>query len=1092
VAGVLADAASLTQLLALLPTAAPESFSQPLPSARSRRWRAFLSDHADVAAGLGLTGSGANASTGPTSVGEADEARPAAAPYVLACGSNAGGALGLPGVGAALGLAALLSPRAHVAALAAGDEHVVVATLAGVAWTWGGNLAAQLGLGVRGGTRSTPCEVPALAGHYIVQVAAGASHSLFLSAYGDVFTAGNNDGGACGIGKRGACVRTPIALAYFQRRPFGSSTLGLPSHRTPSAASAADAATRSVAPPLPPAAAAAPPPPAAVAAPPPPPPPPPATPPLPPSPRGDSPVAGGSPPRSSLAPIPPALHHMLLREASESGLMMPGSLALSPVLSPASAVAAAAATPTSALLRRTSRDARRLQFTYSMPSIPPGALAPSSPHTGTPAGSARGAPPPVMAIGLEGASTGGGDGGDGGDDGMSMDGGDSVAPSMASEAVSVRRAYTTPVRARSAIASVTSAGRSAHTATSVVPDVRYADAASDAAVLLAAAADRRAAFGAFTGPTGGGGGDAGADIDASALIDAAAAGGDDADAAGGGGGGGGAVGVDDDDGERDVVVRVFGGGGTSFAITRRGAVYAWGDNSSGQAGTGAGADTLVRPTLLRDLQHTAIDTLACGGTHTLFLSSRGDLFAAGACTYGQLGLGDDERSRYTPVRVAASEVGGVPVVGVAAGQRHSLVVTAAGNVYSFGDNVDAQLGMEESAPGASPSGAARARGGGGGNLLVDGWHRGADAIGASGVPRRVPRPTAVPALQDKVIAGVAASKSSSYAWTEEGRLYAWGSHRGSMPLPLASAPKAAAAVPARAGPNDVRGDAVVRTRAAVADSSVGVLRAPTAVSGLAPGIADGAPGSELCALGVVATPDATFVLAVAAAGAPVDAPPATATTADAALRDLCPIIQAATGTTWAALQPPLATLHHPALCLVGAAVHAMRPSADTAAPPATAPAVVPEPATGAVDAAAAAAPLPPPADQPIAVVGALPTSDIPNAAIVQPNAPPVESLEAPNANAVVGTTTTTTLPAASAIALTTTTPAAPLPAPQPPAPAPAPALTRVPSVLALPRQPPPTSVPPPQPAPRPSFFARLCGCCAAPPPGAVVQPTSRH
>lgn len=66
-------------------------------------------------------------------------------------------------------------------------------------------------------------------------------------------------------------------------------------------------------------------------------------------------------------------------------------------------------------------------------------------------------------------------------------------------------------------------------------------------------------------------------------------------------------------------------------------------------------------------------------------SSSGDVYAWGANTWGQLGLGDDV-SRTSPVLVEDCALESCIVVQVACGARHTAVLTDGGHVFSWGWN----------------------------------------------------------------------------------------------------------------------------------------------------------------------------------------------------------------------------------------------------------------------------------------------------------------------------------------------------------------------------------------------------------------------
>lgn len=140
-------------------------------------------------------------------------------------GNSTDGALGMGAVVAVCTPTPIPRPRlaaaGRFARLAIGSGHVIGITREGAAWGWGANAAYQLGLGVAASRAvDAPREIPALLGHRIVAAAAGDKHSLFLSASGDVFATGFTSTGACGVGFSPPVVKTPVALAFFTRRPF--------------------------------------------------------------------------------------------------------------------------------------------------------------------------------------------------------------------------------------------------------------------------------------------------------------------------------------------------------------------------------------------------------------------------------------------------------------------------------------------------------------------------------------------------------------------------------------------------------------------------------------------------------------------------------------------------------------------------------------------------------------------------------------------------------------------------------------------------------------------------------------------------------
>ena len=88
------------------------------------------------------------------------------------------------------------------------------ARAAGPSWcySWGNDESSQLGLGAPPSNKSLPTPVAAFAGTHLVAVACGASHTLAVSALGEVFAWGNNEFGQLGIPHLSGCVATPAQV----------------------------------------------------------------------------------------------------------------------------------------------------------------------------------------------------------------------------------------------------------------------------------------------------------------------------------------------------------------------------------------------------------------------------------------------------------------------------------------------------------------------------------------------------------------------------------------------------------------------------------------------------------------------------------------------------------------------------------------------------------------------------------------------------------------------------------------------------------------------------------------------------------------
>ena len=129
----------------------------------------------------------------------------------------------------------------------------------------------------------------------------------------------------------------------------------------------------------------------------------------------------------------------------------------------------------------------------------------------------------------------------------------------------------------------------------------------------------------------------------------------------------------------------------SLALAADGTAYSWGDNGSGQLGDGTTTNHTspvavaqgVLPTTARLVQ------VAAGDRHSLALAADGTLYAWGENADGQLGDGT-YTDRSAPVAVTMPA--GVRFVQVSAGNAYSLALAADGTLYGWGRNGNGQLG----------------------------------------------------------------------------------------------------------------------------------------------------------------------------------------------------------------------------------------------------------------------------------------------------------------------------------------------------------------------------------------------------------------
>jgi alpha-tubulin suppressor-like RCC1 family protein len=138
------------------------------------------------------------------------------------------------------------------------------------------------------------------------------------------------------------------------------------------------------------------------------------------------------------------------------------------------------------------------------------------------------------------------------------------------------------------------------------------------------------------------------------------------------------------------------GEATAYALLEDGTVIAWGANDSGQLGNGGPGSRSTpgiypkpsfRPVAVAGL--TEVVQVSAAGRHALALRKDGTVYAWGAS--GAIIAEDPAKPGVAtgPVRIAGLE----NIVQVAAARDHNLVLTRDGDVYAWGENTDAQLGL---------------------------------------------------------------------------------------------------------------------------------------------------------------------------------------------------------------------------------------------------------------------------------------------------------------------------------------------------------------------------------------------------------------
>jgi alpha-tubulin suppressor-like RCC1 family protein len=144
--------------------------------------------------------------------------------------------------------------------------------------------------------------------------------------------------------------------------------------------------------------------------------------------------------------------------------------------------------------------------------------------------------------------------------------------------------------------------------------------------------------------------------------------------------------------------RLATGGSHACVFTEDdGKVWCWGDNRSGQLGTGDTERQLV-PIVVdpNGLGSVKTNQLLAGGSHTCALRDDNTLWCWGGNRFGQLGTGDAD-PRLAPTKVLDR------VAGASAGGAHTCAIKTDGSLWCWGNNQYGQLGVDVGSQSLTPA-----------------------------------------------------------------------------------------------------------------------------------------------------------------------------------------------------------------------------------------------------------------------------------------------------------------------------------------------------------------------------------------------------
>ncbi len=147
-------------------------------------------------------------------------------------------------------------------------------------------------------------------------------------------------------------------------------------------------------------------------------------------------------------------------------------------------------------------------------------------------------------------------------------------------------------------------------------------------------------------------------------------------------------------------IRIAAGQTHTCIVHKTGTVSCWGENQDGQLGNGESLNRKPLPVDVKGINDAT--AIACGSNFSCALQRSGGVSCWGNGLGGQLGTGTP---RLQPI--AAPVSGLIDAVSISAGESHACAVRVRGGVVCWGDNVNGQLGtgdkMNRNVPTAVPT-----------------------------------------------------------------------------------------------------------------------------------------------------------------------------------------------------------------------------------------------------------------------------------------------------------------------------------------------------------------------------------------------------
>ena len=174
-------------------------------------------------------------------------------------------------------------------------------------------------------------------------------------------------------------------------------------------------------------------------------------------------------------------------------------------------------------------------------------------------------------------------------------------------------------------------------------------------------------------------------------------------------------------------------------VTKSDEVYTVGTNQHGCCGSGHNS-VVNEPQIIPELCHKKIKQFFIGFNFLLSLCENGHVYGWGHNTHGQLGrnFNSEQSTYFKPHKISFTEE---IIADISCGVQHALAITPGGNIYGWGDNQYGQVGL------------------------------------GKGSESFISKPTRIKKFEE-IIIRIMCSFNRSFALTNEGMVYSWGTNYG--------------------------------------------------------------------------------------------------------------------------------------------------------------------------------------------------------------------------------------------------------------------------------------------------------------------------